>query len=467
MSPLSARFLRLAIAAVAVGASARDVRADLHFKPADHVLGDVHPFFHEGECFLYYLKPGEFRSSLARSRDLLHWREADITHSAVKPGDWMEPWFVLGVFRDPAEGVHRSFYGTRQGRMVSSVSRDLLHWSCASKEFHVPPASYYRRRRDPFVFWIPEMKRYGCVMTTWMKDSGPKETGGALSLATSGDLRKWTDHGAIIHPRDMNEPECPQMFTLGGRCYVLASIHQGQGEKGGVGKPSYWMSTSPLGPWPKKPSGALDGRHNCAAQVAFDGKALLLFGWIPLNPSHAGKKKSWGGHLAIPREIYSLPDGSLACRLPPKLRQRITELPWREVPGFPITSQPREFGAAETGGCRDVATEFTLQMPTTAKAVRVGIAPLGEVVVEHSRIRILDAAGEARSELDADIPAARAVSVRVFVEADMVEVFVNDHHALAARLPARQGVCRLTVRSEGIGASVRAVRISPLEWADP
>ena len=23
----------------------------LHFKPDDHVLGDVHPFIHQGECF--------------------------------------------------------------------------------------------------------------------------------------------------------------------------------------------------------------------------------------------------------------------------------------------------------------------------------------------------------------------------------------------------------------------------------
>lgn len=29
------------------------VQADLHFKPADHALGDVHPFFCEGECFLF------------------------------------------------------------------------------------------------------------------------------------------------------------------------------------------------------------------------------------------------------------------------------------------------------------------------------------------------------------------------------------------------------------------------------
>lgn len=173
------------------------------------------------------------------------------------------------------------------------------------------------------------MKRYGCVMTTWMKDSGPKKSGGALSLATSGDPRKWIDHGAIIHPGDMNEPECRQMFKLGTRWYVVASIHEGHGEDGGVGQPSYWISKSPLGPWPQKPNGVLDGRHNWAAQVAFDGETPLLFGWIPIEPALAGAPKKWGGHLALPREVYALPDGSLACRLAPKLRKQLAKLPWQ------------------------------------------------------------------------------------------------------------------------------------------
>jgi len=60
--------------AAGIGGLAGEVQA-LHFKPADHVLGDVHPYFRDGECFLYYLKPGEFRSSLALSRDLLRWEK--------------------------------------------------------------------------------------------------------------------------------------------------------------------------------------------------------------------------------------------------------------------------------------------------------------------------------------------------------------------------------------------------------
>lgn len=195
--------------------NAQEEATMLHFKPRDHALGDVHPFFHQGECFLYYLKPGKYESVLARSKDWLRWTETPLTHDEVKPADWMSPYFVLGVFHDPVARVFRSFYGHAQGRMVSSVSDDLLHWACAPKEFHVPASGYYQRRRDPFIFWIPEMKQYGCVMTTWMKGR-PKETCGAVSLATSPDLMHWKDHGPILDPGTIGEPECPQMFQLGG-----------------------------------------------------------------------------------------------------------------------------------------------------------------------------------------------------------------------------------------------------------
>ena len=160
--------------------AAEDGKPALHFKPGDHLLGDVHPFFKDGECWLYYLKPGKYESALVRSRDGLHWSEAAITHEAVKPGDWMSPYYVLGVIRDPAASLYRSFYGHAQGRMVSSESADLLHWSCAPQAFSVPPTDAYQRRRDPYVFWMPETREYGCVMTTQMKGRA-KEKAGAVS----------------------------------------------------------------------------------------------------------------------------------------------------------------------------------------------------------------------------------------------------------------------------------------------
>jgi hypothetical protein len=186
-----------------------------------------------------------------------------------------------------------------------------------------------------------------------------------------------------------------------------------------------------------------------------------------MTPTWQGKQNSWGGHLTLPREIYALPDGSLGTRLPRKLQQRLAELPWHELPDFPITFQPRPFGGVGTRDQPDIATEFKLQMPMATKAVRVGIAPLGEIVVEHAGLRILDAAGEVQGEIETDIPADPAVPICVFTEADMVEVFVNNRYSLVARLPAREGARRLTVHSDGTGASVSMARIGTLGRASP
>jgi len=422
----------------------------LHFRPPDQDLGDVHPFFHEGECFLYYLRPGTFRSALVRSCDLVRWTPAPVTHGPAKPDDWFEPWFVLGVFRDGE--VYRSFYGTRRGRMVCSVSRDLLHWSCAPKAFSVPPADYYHQRRDPFAFWIPQMKQFGCVMTTWIPGR-PKATGGALSLATSPDLKQWKDHGPIVDPGDMGPPECPQMFPLGKRWHLLTSIN----EERCVGRPVYWTAPSPLGPWSREPDGALDGKDLCAAQVAFDGRTPLLFGWVPLTPARPGRQH-WGGHLALPRELTVLPDGSLATRLPKRLRETLANLHWHTVPDFQTTSDPHRI----KGRWSDLAAVFELHMPPSAEAVRVRIDPLCEVVLQRRRLRILDADGQAWSERDARIPSDRAVTVRLFVERDIVETFVAERFSLVARVPPRDGPRRMSVRSAGPGARIRAMRIGNL-----
>lgn len=410
----------------------------LHFKPRDHALGDVHPFFHQGECFLYYLKPGKYESVLARSKDWLRWTETPLTHDEVKPADWMSPYFVLGVFHDPVAKVFRSFYGHEQGRMVSSVSGDLLHWACGPKEFHVPASDYYQRRRDPFIFWIPEMKQYGCVMTTWMKGR-PKETCGAVSLATSPDLMQWKDHGPILDPGTIGEPECPQMFQLGGRWYLLASLYTRA-----VGQPVYWSSTSPLGPWKNEPDGVLDGKDLCAAQIAWDGETPLLFGWIPLTPAKPGNQP-WGGHLALPREVHALPDGRLGTRLPGKLLKHFEQLPWQR----------------EAGAWSHFVAEFTLTLPEGTDEVRISLDPLGEILWQRDHLRILDAAGECWSELPIDLPKGRLLKVWLVVEDDMVEVFVHDQYSLAARLPAKKGPVKLSIPS----ASVKSSRFS--EWRLP
>jgi sucrose-6-phosphate hydrolase SacC (GH32 family) len=424
----------------AVG-SAQEQAALWHFKPQSHALGDVHPFFHQGECYLYYLKPGSFEAALARSSDWLRWQETPLSHEKVLPGDWMSPYYVLGVFQDASASVFRSFYGHAQGRMVSSVSQNLRNWRCAPKEFHLPAADYYQRRRDPYVFWIPEMKKYGCVMTTWMKNR-PKESGGAVSLATSEDLQHWQDHGPIWDSGTSGEPECPQMFPLDGRWYLLASLYDRA-----VGQPTYWVSDSPLGPWERDPKGVLDGKDLCAAQVAEEDGRLFLFGWIPLEPAQPGKQ-TWGGHLALPREVYALQDGRLGTRLPARLAEKIAKLSWHDF-------QPENSWLS-------LAVDFSLLI---REETRMEIAPLGQVSFRQDGIRVLDAAGECWSKLETGLSNSQPVHIQVFVEDNIVEVFADGRFSLAARLPRQAG--RLKLRFHPAPSSQHLTKIRVSEWGQP
>lgn len=394
--------------------------ASLHFKPKDHALGDVHPFFKDGQCFLFYLKPGRFESALATSRDFLDWKPRPLTHAPTEPGDWFSPYFVLGVFQDEAASLFRSFYGHAKGRMVSSTSTNLLHWSCAPQSFSIPPGDYHERRRDPFVFQLPDGQGYGCVMTTWMKGRS-KEKGGAVSLATSKDLQTWTDHGPIINPGDIGEPECPQMFVINDRWFLLASIYDRA-----VGKPVYWSSRSPHGPWPKRPEGALDGKDLCAAQIATtqDG-SRLLFGWVPLLPARPGAQ-TWGGHLALVREIQLLPDGRLGTRLAPSLAAHLDALP-----SLPIECESLSLPA-------DVPwmLQGEVQFANASSLVALKVTGLASIDLRPGSLRILGADGTEWNRLDAAFPLATSLPLRLIVEQDIIEVFVSDRISLAARVPA-------------------------------
>lgn len=412
----------------------------LHFKPEDHALGDVHPFLHEGECFLYYLKPGKFDAMLVRSRDNLHWTPQALTHAPVTAEDWMAPYFVLGVFRDEAAGVFRTYHGHAKGRMVSQTSHDLLHWECATKEFHVPAASYYERRRDPFVFWIPEQKRYGCVMTTLIKGR-PKASGGGISLATSPDLKQWTDHSVVLDLADQDEPECPQMFQIGSRWYLLTSIYH----RKSVGGPVYYTASEPKGPWTF--GGVLDGKDLCAAQIASDSKGhLRLYGWIPLTPATA-EKQHWGGHLALVREVHALPNGSLATRLAPEVTSAIDQLVWQTH---------RHDSSVLIESCERFGASLTIH-PPEEQAFRLKMAPLGFVDFSKDQIRICDASGVCWSSLK--VRWRGEMSVRVFVEEDRVEVFADDRYSLCARLPKAPPPMKLTWE----GPAPREIRTSQLQ----
>jgi len=438
-------------------AGADEARA-VHFIPKNNALGDVHPFFENGTYYLFYLKPGEFESALVTSTNLLEWSEVNLRHTAGASDEWLRPYYVLGVFRDHLTGAYRSYYGCRN-RMVGSSSTNLIEWSSAPPNESVPDQpDRYERQRDPYVFWNESERRYGCVMTCRLRNV-PEARAGAVGYATSADLKTWQPVKDLFFPGDIGEPECPQLFPIGVRWYLLASIYDRA-----VGKPSYWVSDAPTGPWQTRKPSSLDGKDLCAAQVGFDGRRWLLFGWIPLTASQPGRQH-WGGHLALPREVVQNADGSLSARLEPGVGAGI-----RGERVFALGA-PRTV-AAESGGTLalpsdlgpfDVETEFRVTRGCQRCGLRLG-EPFRVVVdFEKQLLAVEGPAGETVADLPVAVAPDSVRHLRVVVDGDIVEAFLDDRYSLAARLPQHVSHAPSSLFVQSGSVTFEAVRVHRLK----
>ena len=126
------------------------------------------------------------------------------------------------------------------------------------------------------------------------------------------------------------------------------------------------------------------------------------------------------------------------------------------VAGFTAGTQARSI----PGSWRRLAAEFTCSLPAEARELRVNFDPLGQVILKHDQLRILDASGTCWGELPAELPPAQAVQAQLFIEEDMVELFVRDRYSLAARLPAGVGPLRLSFQTDQATALLSALRMS-------
>ena len=439
--------------------------ASVHFKPAGHVLGDVHPFYEKGVCHLYYLKPDGFEVALARSSDLRHWEEVRLEHMGPVPAEQMQPFYVLGVVRDPQAQVYRSYYGHKCGRMVSSVSTNLIDWSCAAEIHNIPPDEGYVRRRDPFVFWNEDERRYWCVMTTQMAGL-PKHKAGAVTYASSADFTRWENRGVLLPPGSRDEPECPQMFRLAGRWYLLASIYDRA-----VGRPSYWVSDQATGPWKAEPAGVLDGKDLCAAQVTWDGARWVMFGWIPLTASKPGHQ-AWGGHLALPRELVTLPDGSLGTRLHGEVGKNIRGKallpPLEGALLLDAKANRRNFVLPPNDGRLDVEVLLQPIKPCAQTGVLFDSdAPDGGIDVKidlaQQRLLVRGPGTAVWSDVPITVTSGQSLSLRIIVEGDIVEAFLMNRYSLAARVPRPIKGETMAVFADGGSARVKEMSMHGLK----
>lgn len=445
----------------------------VHYRHPDHPIGDLRPHFIDGEFVVSYLyNPGTWNSAILRTKDLLHWSQQQPVHETPAPGQSVPNYFVLSFLRDPTDSFWTTFYGF--AGMRASTSTDLQTWRATTPHqlIGTRPA-LYARESDPYVFWNADASQYMLICTLG-KTGLPDNQRGAVGYATSTDLRSWIWRGELYIPGNLGDPECPSMFKIGSTWYLLASYYDRA-----VGAPRYRTSTSATGPWSTPSLDLLDGKDFCAGFSVQAADQRILFGWIPLVASGPGNQ-FWGGHIAFPREIFELQSGVLATRMPRQLERlkggqvypALTRLnpesgSWNITPGSAGVSGAFTNGVASFEGSFDrpvLRTRLHFQS-SVARTARVHInwsesSPGYAVTIDrlNRRLAIETASGSVLAELALRELPLQPMDLEIYVEEDMVEVFLADAYSLCARLPEK-----LRTTSLALGVAGGPITFSDLE----
>lgn len=134
-------------------------------------------------------------------------------------------------------------------------------------------------RRDPYVFYNEAEQRWWMLIAARL-DKGPRWRRGCIVLATSEDLLDWSLEARPLYvPGTTYCPECPEMWTAGGRWYLVFSRFSED-----VGT-IYRLADSPRGPFRAPAHDGLGGRRWYAARSTFDS---LLESEISIHPEDGG-----------------------------------------------------------------------------------------------------------------------------------------------------------------------------------
>ena len=236
--------------------------------------------------------------------------------------------------------------------------------------------------RDPFVYRDEDAGCFKMLISARLKD-GPQFRRGCIAVATSDDLDNWEVGPPLVSSMLTHCPECPEIFKLGDWWYLVESRYSERMQT------LYRVAKSPEGPWESRKLDSLDGRRFYAAKSASDGDRRFSFAWIPFRKHHEAKNNwVWGGELGSPRELVSLPDGTLISRLPQEvddsyaspveheLRPMLGEWKMGDTPHCDATGA-YAFAFLDGPGRDDVLLDVVIEPGANTEAVGVLIEPKG------------------------------------------------------------------------------------------
>lgn len=253
-------------------------------------LGDIEVLVHEGRLHLFHLcLPSHDRIAHLVSDDGLRWLPVQDALRVGAPGSFDDDMlWTMAVAR--VGDTFRMLYtalGTADGGSVQRVgvatSTDLLHWTRHEHPVaELDPELYQGEPRvsAPWVSWRDpkpflrsgEGPRFGVTVCAQSRQ-GPLHRRGVVAWLTSDDLQAFSAEPALYAPFRDFELECPQLFELGGRTYLIASIQNDRSQR-------YFVADGPGEPLRTPPRNRLLPDGHYAARVFESAYGPAILGWL-------------------------------------------------------------------------------------------------------------------------------------------------------------------------------------------
>ncbi|MCF7850019.1 MAG: hypothetical protein K9M45_14290, partial [Kiritimatiellales bacterium] len=307
------------------------------------------------------------------------------------------------------------------------------------------------------------------MLLTMRRKTSPKGTGGVVGFATSTDMVDFTFEGELYAPEDISEPEVPTMFQIGDSWVLMFSTFKDKCTH-------YRISDSPRGPWGAPTPAIVDGPAFYAGTTCPVDQRRLLFGWIRTA-------RGFGGHLALPREVYVQPDGGIGFRLEETVGQRIRG-PIIDAPlgnntnwlmkGGVVVRKPTDITPDSHLMFEGDYDRFDLQVEARlcVGGERVGVvvesagSEVTRVVLDAPLRKFLVKTGrDTLAALDIPVPCEKWMTLRVVAEGNILEAFLDDRYCLTAVLPEALQQSRVGLYSSA-GGVFRDVHLYQLRTLD-
>jgi len=405
-------------------------------------FGDPFPTYWDGVWLLYTLRAGLGQVYHLTSTDLVKWTE----HQPAMAGRSIATGTVVRH-----DGTYYLFFTDEASQTIRLVVSDNPWRFDYNKNRIVVRADnkVYLSKwfRDCYVFFNESEKRW------WMLVEARSEGKVAMGLFTSEDLLAWTQRDPIFKDGSRSFASCPQVFEHKGRWYLtLLDANTWVYEAGSL-----------FGPWEN--AGSYDSTYlTAASRHAYDGNRRSCWGFFTRRDTPERKiKPKHGGPISVGRELVFNAAGKLGVRPLPELVAAIRK-PAHNAALFDcarprrgtweIDAGKREFRCTgEDGGALLLdlpgenpdyyfEAEIVLAAPAsradllvrTTEAFESGYRIVVDAGADEVAIRQAKTGGGTFHGKDHPVADGKAVKVQIFVCDSMMEVFIDDHLSLSARV---------------------------------